>query len=234
MKIKNWREWAFKFMLIACIQWFILSTLAMIFYAGGTYINHNAPGYSFWANFFSDAGRTKGYNGNPNIASCILWNTALSIFSVSLIFFAIAFQGFFTKAKTEKYLSILGSISGVFAGIFFIGLALTPWDIYTIVHLMLYIPAFLFSFLMAFFYTIVILLNKSYPNRYALIFLAFTIILAVYLIFFFFRLSIEPFRVSIETTEGLTMYATTQKIVAYVSFISILIEGYGAWKFEKT
>lgn len=227
MKFKNWREGAFKFMLIAGIQWFIFSTLAMIFYAGGTYINHIAPGYSFWANFFSDAGRTKGYNGKSNIVSCILWNTTLSIVGVSLIFFAIALQGFFTKAKTEKYLSILGSISGVFAGIFFIGLALTPLDIYTEEHIMLYRPAFLSSFLMAVFYTIVILLNKSYLNRYALIFLAFAIILVFYIIFLFSG-------VSIETTEGLTMHATSQKIVAYVLLISFLIEGYGAWKFEKS
>ena len=227
MKIKNWREWAFKFTLIACIQWFILSTLSMTFYAGGSYIDHNAPSYSFWTNVFSDAGRTKGFNGKSNMVSCILWNITLSIAGVGIIFFAIALQGFFTKAKTEKYISILGTISGVFAGIFFIGLALTPWDIYEEEHIMLYRPAFLSSFLMAIFYTIVILLNNSYLNRYALIFLAFAIILAVYIMFLFSG-------VSTRTTEGWIMNATLQKLVAYVFLISLLIEGYGAWKFEKS
>ena len=51
MKIKNWREFAFIFMTFASILWFILTFLAMLFYAGGTYLNPNSPGYDFFSNF---------------------------------------------------------------------------------------------------------------------------------------------------------------------------------------
>ena len=52
MSEKNWREWAFLLIMISSIQWLFLIHIAMLFYAGGTAVDPNAPGYTFWANFF--------------------------------------------------------------------------------------------------------------------------------------------------------------------------------------
>jgi hypothetical membrane protein len=226
MNKKSWKEWIFTLNIIIGILWFILSTLGMILYTGGTSLNPNARGYSFWSNYFSDAGMTKGYSGQSNIVSCILWNTALVLVGIGMIIFVIALQTFFNKTKTERRLSIIGSIFGIIGGIFFTGIALTPWDLYPKEHDMLYIPAFMSTFLMAIFFCIVIFLNKAYPNRYALTFLIFAVILSVYIVL----VIIGP---GSETTEGLIIQATGQKLVSYAFLISLFIESYGALKLEK-
>ena len=69
MNEKNWREKVFMFGMIGMINYVILTLIAMVFYAGGTMINYNAPGYTFWANWFSDLGRTKGYSAPCAIGS---------------------------------------------------------------------------------------------------------------------------------------------------------------------
>ena len=56
MSERNWREWAFLLGMFGMVQLVILTSIAMFFYAGGTRLNPSAPGYSFWANWFSDLG----------------------------------------------------------------------------------------------------------------------------------------------------------------------------------
>ena len=56
--------------------------------------------------------------------------------------------------------------------------------------------------------------------------MAFTMILALYLVLLF----AGP---SIETTSGLIIQVTAQKIVLYTFAICLFIHGYGAWTIEK-
>jgi hypothetical protein len=56
MNLKNWKR-AFIFIIIGSVQYVVLTFIAMLSYAGGSYINHNAPGYSFWSNYFSGLGQ---------------------------------------------------------------------------------------------------------------------------------------------------------------------------------
>ena len=227
MNLKNWKEWAFIFMIIGCIQFFILTILAMIFYAGGTGTDPNNPGYSFWSNFFSDTGRVKAWSGRNNTISYIIFTISLSIIGISLIIFIIAFQRFFNIKKIEKILSIFGSITGLISGILHVGIAFTPWDLYYDYHVMFVKLAFSSALLTAILYTIVIFLNKEYPKQSMYVFLAFVFILGVYLGILF----MGP---NINTTEGLTIQATAQKIVDYSFITCLLFQSYQAWKFETS
>ena len=58
MSVKNWREWIFIFNTISIIQYFVLIHTAMLFYPGGTRLDPNIQGYSFFSNFISDLGLT--------------------------------------------------------------------------------------------------------------------------------------------------------------------------------
>ena len=174
MNLKNWRELFFILCMISTIQWFILTSVAMFFYTGGTRVDPGAPGYSFWANFFSDLGRTKSHSGKDNTISYILFTITFSVGGICTILFAIAFPYFFTEIKIERQLSIIGSFFIVIMGIVTIGIAFAPWDIYVEEHDLLAFIEGLTSSIGRMLYIYVIFHNKKYPNRYA-----FTYIIAL-------------------------------------------------------
>ena len=101
------------------------------------------------------------------------------------------------------------------------GYAFTPSDVYGGAHIMFVILGYPATSFMAIIYSIVIFINKEYPNRYALIFIIFSLIWFIYIAFML-------------TTSPLTIRITWQKIGKYARKICLIIEGYGAWKLEKS
>ena len=89
MNEKNLREWFFIFAMCGHVIIIILLLIAMLFYAGGTSTNPGAPGYSLWANFIGDLGRTKAYSGKSNTVSSLIYSISQII--LSMIFIIIAF-----------------------------------------------------------------------------------------------------------------------------------------------
>lgn len=227
MNEKNWREWACIIMIFGSIQFLILTTLAMIFYAGGTAVNKNAQGYSFWSNFLSDTGMFKAWSGRDNAISYILFTITLPILGVVVIPFYLAFQHIFNESSREKKLSKIGSLFGVIFGIFLIPIALTPLDIYPLEHYFFNLIAFGALLVSVIIYTVVILSRKSYPHLYSYIYLTFAVIFGIYYVILFSILFGGP---NPSTAEGLTIQATAQKVFIYASQTWSLIQSYGAWK----
>ena len=81
--------------IIGCIQFIILTSIAMIFYKGGTYIDPSTSHYVFWNNYFSDLGRTVAHSGISNTFSFILFTVTLSIWGTFQIPFYIIFPNYF-------------------------------------------------------------------------------------------------------------------------------------------
>ena len=54
--MKSWREWVYAAVMVGCIQFVVLTVIAMVFYPGGTHGDPTTKGYSFFRNFFSDLG----------------------------------------------------------------------------------------------------------------------------------------------------------------------------------
>ncbi|MFX0187775.1 MAG: hypothetical protein ACFE8A_08570 [Candidatus Hodarchaeota archaeon] len=225
MNIKNWREFAFIFLMIGCVQYIILTTIAMFFYAGGTIINPNASGYSFWHNFFSDLGRTRAHSGKSNTISYVIFTITFCILATSLISFLLAFPKFFKETTKEKALSLIGSIIGIFTGILLIAVALTPWDLYSYEHLMLVLISGISGLFAIIAYLIAEFLNKQIPNKYAYILLVYAIVFGVYVILLFAGIDIS-------TSEGLMIQATMQKIMFYIFLICEITQGYIGMKLE--
>jgi len=209
--------------MIACVQYIILSAVAMFFYEGGTIINPLSSGYSFFENFFSDLGRTIALSGTPNTISFILFSITALIMSCSLIPFMIALPSLFKGDRKEYRISVIGSIVGVFADIFLIATVLTPWDIFHDIHLMVGNFYSLSGLLVIILYPIVIIRNKEYQNVYAYAFLILGIIAIIYSVI----LLAGP---EFTTPEGLVIQVTMQKIVQYSFLTCFLVQGYGAWK----
>lgn len=223
MDFKNWRKWAFVYIMVACIQYVILSAIAMLFYGGGTLINPLSPGYSFFGNFFSDLGRTVALSGTPNTTSFIIFTISAITMSVSLIPFSIAMPNFFKQDKMEYKVSVFASFVGILAGIFLITTVLTPWDIFHNVHLTVGNFYSLSGLAVITLFSFVMIRNKKYNNIYALAFIVLAVIAFIYSII----VLVGP---EFTTLEGLIIQVTMQKIVQYSFLTCFFIQGYGAWK----
>jgi len=227
MKIhKNWKTFASLFIIFGPAQYIILTAVAMLFYAGGTLINPISPGYFFWGNFFSDLGRVIALSGAPNDISFVIFTITALILSVSFIPFALAITSFFKKDRKLYLIVRVGSLVCLSSIVFLIGTILTPWDIFAKTHLLFANLFNLTGVLGIVFFTIAVLYNKDYPNRYAFVYIALLIVGITYTIVL---ISIPK---SI-TLDGLIIQASMQKISQYSFLLCFLIQGYGAWKLQK-
>ncbi|HUU77569.1 MAG TPA: DUF998 domain-containing protein [candidate division Zixibacteria bacterium] len=212
------------FTVIGCIQFLILTSLAMIFYPGGTRDNYYETKYNFLENFFSDLGRVETFLGESNIISHSLFTTALTIVGLALIAYFIIFPFFIKENKAAKWLSIIGSINGIVSGINYIGIGFAPYDIRPEIgalHTNFVYIAFTSSILTILLYTIAIFLEREYPNVYSWIFIIFGIILVGYLIILYAGPSTSNY-------TGLLINVVGQKIIIYSEIIFFGIQSVGS------
>jgi hypothetical protein len=212
---------------LACSALYALfNPLAMVFYPGGTLIDHDAEGYSFLANFFSDLGMTRTYAGEAKVLSLILFATALALMGIALVLFFVIMPGSFTETRLARAISWLGSIGGVVAGFSCIGIAATPWDVHLGAH-MVFSRALSVSFLLAVVcYVVAISRSETYANAYAVVLAGYLIILAVYVSLMF----LGP---GIDTRTGLVIMAAGQKIVIYAGMMCWFAQFLGALAYHR-
>lgn len=222
---KPWRERVYFLTTVGCIQFVLLTLVAMVLYPGGTHGDPTTKGYSFFRNFFSDLGLTGTFSGDPKFVSFLLFTLAMVFAGVALAAFFIAFPSFFSSSPLGKWLSILGSIAGILSGVAFIGVAL-PGNLYPESHELSVQVAFLAFFAAVLLYTPAILLKRDYPRIYFWVFIAFAVLLGVYIWLLFEG---PP----ANTSTGLIIQATGQKIIVYAAFISMFIQSHGARKITK-
>jgi hypothetical membrane protein len=225
-KTGGWRGRLFLLAMAGCVQFLLLSTAAMFFYPGGTYSDEATTGYAFTQNFFSDLGRTAAHNGDSNTVSMVLFIIALSLAGLSLIVFFLAVPPHFAENHTARRFSVIGSVVGVISGIGFIGIAAVPADVNLTLHARFVYVAFTGFLLVVFCYSAAILKSRAYPRAYAYAYLAYAVVLAIYLAVLFSGPEVE-------TSRGLTIQAVGQKIVVYTGIACVVIQSYGACQVER-
>jgi len=219
MKSPFWQKHVYRFVAIGCGLFVLLTVAAMFTYPGGTFTGETTTGYNFFRNFFSDLGRVTAPNGQSNTVSLIFFFTALTLAGIGLVLFFIAFRDFFKKDGTGTLLSLLGTAIGIASGLCFVGIACAPYDLFFDVHYQLVFWAFRTFLFAVCIYAFVIFRQDVYPRRYGWIFIVFTVFLAAYLIL----LTYGP---SAETPAGLVIQATGQKIIVYVSILSVMAQSW--------
>jgi len=202
----------------------VLTLIAMLTYAGGTVDNHAARGYSFTHNFLSNLGMLTALSGEPNWVSAVLFFISLAAAGVCLVIFFILFQRFFQASRLQKVLSLIGSILGMLAGISFIGIACAPADIARPAHMQFVLWAFRLFPLAVLCYVPVMFMDKRYPKVYAWVFAVFCLMLIGY----YLLITNGP---SFDSPEGLVIQVVGQKVIAYVSILSIGIQSMGAYRY---
>ena len=108
-----------------CFQFILVTTLAAFLYPGG---------YKYFGYYLSDLGRSVAINGDINPLSSALFSLTLVILGFTLIPFWIRIQMISSLKKKANILKKLGSLLGLLAMMFSVGIAFTPVDIYPIPH----------------------------------------------------------------------------------------------------
>lgn len=205
----------------ACFLFPVLTILAMLFYPGGTRANPHTQGYSFFENFFSELGLTQSYAGGPQTASFILFSAALFLAGAALVLYYCLAPSLFWDSTRLKILSVAGSIFGIISGLSFIGVALTPADVYLASHAMFVQLAFVTFFVAVSLYAPAIFIHPGFPNKYGWVNLSFGVMLGIYVWLLFYGPESS-------SQSGLIIQVTGQKLIAYAAVACMFVVAYGS------
>lgn len=221
--IQTTRQRIFPIALIACLAFVSLTWLAMLLYPGGTFLDPLTDGYSFTNNFFSELGMTTANNCQGSLWSALFFLIALTLAGVGLVAYHLVMPAYFRHRKVVYWISVLGSVCGVIAGLCFIGVAFSPVNLANDLHTIFVMNAFRAYMLAAILYTIATFMTPRYPNIYGWVGLLFAALMVTYVI-------ILTYGPEIDTNQGYVMQVVSQKAIVYASIFNMLIQSWGATK----
>lgn len=224
--MKNWQQRFFYIGILGAFQFIVLTLLAMWVYPGGTLHEPHVEGYSFWYNFFSDLGRTRTFDGSSNLLTHSIFKITLTISGICLCFFFAALPSLF-KQNVPKIFAFFAMLFGIGAGLSYIGIGHIPLNVDYWGHRFFVRVGFLAFLAMTFCYTVAILSEGSYPNRYAAAMGIFALILGIQILIMFFATN------AWYSNEALYLQAVAQKIVVYSEIGCLLYQSYGALQLSK-
>ncbi len=224
---RNLSRIAFRFTFWMGIFFIPLSFMAMLFYPGGTVHNHSAETYLFFENFFSDLGRTIGFREESNLISCLLFNGSLSLLGIGMVFLFFSSVSLFPEDKWSRIISWSMSFLGIISGLCFLGIALTPWDLYYTEHVFFVKIGFRLLLFSCILWAVNIYRTSYYPNLFAHAISMISVVLFAYILLLTFGPSPK------ESQEGLMIQVAGQKIIVYLLISGIIILSKGAEKVRK-
>jgi hypothetical protein len=207
--------------MVACLLFPLLTSLAMLFYPGGTRGNPDLQGYRFFENFFSELGLTQSYAGGPQTASLTLFTLAMTLAGAALVLYYCLAPSLFQGKTSLKILSLAGSFFGVMAGLSFIGVAFTPADVYLAPHALFVQLAFVTYFAAVSIYAAAIFIHPGFKNKFGWVNLSFGILLGIYVWLLFYGPGTT-------TQSGLVIQVTGQKLIAYAAVACMFVIAYGS------
>ena len=83
----------------------VLNFISMLIYPGGTIIEPEKKGYSFFYNFLSNLGESTAKNGEDNIVSAYLFNSSMLILAISYFLFYVSYLRIQLKFNRNKILN---------------------------------------------------------------------------------------------------------------------------------
>lgn len=216
-----WQVGVFRMVVVIGLLFYLLLTLSMLLYPGGTKADPHTQGYSFFTNFLSDLGHTEAISGQSNIASMVLFMIALILAAIATGLFSLAFTQLFTLSPFTIRLSRLGALCGLIAGLCIFGVAVVPEDLSSWLHnfciyaaLVVFVAAYLFFFL-------AVVRTKGLPKRVSWVYIALGVVLIVYTII---SVWVTFFGPAPGTPAWVVIQATGQKIIVYIAVLALLVE----------
>jgi hypothetical membrane protein len=216
-----WRVGAFRLVVVIGLLFYLLITISMLLYPGGTKADHTTQGYSFFTNFLSDLGQSVALNGQPNIPSMVLFLISMVLAGIATVLFSLAFTQLFSLSPLTITLSRLGALCGLIAGICLIGVGVVPEDLSSWLHnaciyaaLVVFVVAYIFFFL-------AVVRTKDLPKRVSWLYIALGVVLIIYTII---SVWVTFFGPAPGTPAWVVIQATGQKLIVYVALLALLVE----------
>jgi sensor histidine kinase YesM len=219
------QPFTFQLLFISCISFLILTTIGMIFFPGGTILDHNTKGYSFFNNFFSELGRWRTHNGETKWISFYTFELALLFHAFTMFVFNLEFLKFIRSKELSISAHYVALVCGSLFPFLLAGIALTPCDLYLPNHMLCVRIGFGLLLPLSFAYTVLIRQHHLMPDKYGNVMMTIVVAIALYLLMIFFGPS--PRKVGY-------VQQTSQKIIVYSMVFSLLYLSAGAKKYLHT
>ena len=203
----------------------VFNIIAILSYSGGTYLDSLNPGYSFTSNFLSDLGRTISFSGEVNFLSALFFNLSLILAGGIFTNYYIHVRKVFSK-ENQHILALVGSIFGVLGGLAFIGVGLTPADLYLELHVISATWLFRFFFVASMCYSWSIFRHSKFENKYAIGYISFTFSILLYILVS--ELGPDPKA----SQFALTLQVISQKIILLIFMFAVYIQTLGLKKLQ--
>ena len=196
------------------VQFLVLVPCAMVLYAGGTWWDPRAPGYTFAHNFLSDLGMTHTFSGASNYASSALFAVALVSLGLGLVGFAWTWRGFAFAHQRARLLGHASAVLGTLCGLAFAGIGLSPFDRLFYPHAVCVLAGF--GLLPVYVATLaVVMWRNALRGPLLTASLAYFVVVLAYL-------ALILFGPTLATPHGHTVQVVGQKLVAGASILYIL------------
>ena len=91
----------------------IFNFISMIIYPGGTIIEPESKGYSFFYNFLSNLGEWKAKNGEDNTASAYLFNSSMLILALFYFMYLLSWKIIENKNTVIKISSLIVIVGAI-------------------------------------------------------------------------------------------------------------------------
>ena len=210
----------------------IINAIAIYLFPGGSLYNYDLTSYSFTENFFSDLGVYETTGGHENFLSCILFNSTLAIIGFASFSYIYIPEIFNTNKKAHIF-SIVSSAILILSGICYIGVSLTPADLYFREHVWFVIFAFHLQTAGILFMLIAFFLSPV-SNKYTIVALIYFICVATYSVYEtssppapdFDPRNQEMLRKFVPY-DRMVISVVSQKIITLISFFSIIVFTFG-------
>ena len=194
-----------KLPITSILVFFSCCVIAALIYPGSQkeIIGYQSEVYSFTHNFLSELGslQTNTDETNPaiiqedNTPSMLLFNGSLILIGATLMLFYVQFKKVFVliedSSKAQFYAKITMPV-GLLAGFFYAGVGLVPHDLHFGAHVFFANYAFLTLFFLCILHSITVYHSNYLSNNYVIGYIAFCVVLFIYLRIIFFGPQIGP------------------------------------------
>ena len=221
------RFYLVKLPVISVVVFFFCCVVAAIIYPGShkEIINYKSEVYSFTHNFLSELGslKTNTDETNPkilqenNTPSMILFNGSLILIGATLMLFYVEFKKVFTLIKDSYKTRLYAKIT--------LPVGFVPHDLHFTTHVFFANSAFLTLFFLCILHSITVYYSNFLSNNYVIGYIAFCIVLFIYLYIIFFGPQIGPGKIF--TEKELMLQVISQKSIVLTFMAAILHQVYG-------